>query len=439
MPSVTPTWYILAFCCYTIGMKKQKRTILLVCVALVFFVLLLVVVFFSLRRNVSPQVSTEIIPDITTSDFTVFDSAVPDLTTFHLSTSWVYMTNELRVYVSPQADGATCSIEWLTREPETLALYTINATGDRRTLTDNVTATECIITEDIVDLEYIGVTINGKDAGGLEAPDGDYVGNTLMHVFMTLPDNPTTLYPTSGRWNYSMTASDENLSCVTGSGGISADGSVDFIITNYGMTASLSTDSTAISFIRAGYANPHYDTPQYSTATGSVEYDLDVLDQEYMKGTLHMQGDVCSGDFPIEMTLETPSSPPIYVPHQGNWNIQYAPLLCGNTPILSGTLTAAPAGAAFLTVTGGGPAPMTLSFSGAPSGLMLNQSLGTNLYSGYPNMLLGMANDVMTGQPFQLMGTWNVTALSDSLMMGTLMVVGTNGCTGATNVLFENF
>lgn len=416
-------------------MKKQKRIILLISVALVFFILLLVVVFFILRDNVSSQVSTKTIPDLATSDLTI-----PDPTTFDFSASWVYVTDELRVYVSPQPAGATCSIEWLTREPLTLTLYTINETGDRRILADNASALECLITEDIVDLEYIGVTINGEDAGGLEAPAGDSSGGGLMHALLSaLPDNPTTLYPTSGRWNYNMTASDTNLSCVTGTGAISAAGSVDFITTNYGMTASLSTGSNAIFFTRAAYANPHYDTPQYSTTTGSVEYDLDVLDQEYMNGTLHMQGDVCSGNFPITMTLETPSGPPIYVPHQGNWNIQYAPLFCGNTPILAGTLTSAPFGVAFLTVIGGGPAPMTLSFSGASSGLILNQSLGTNLYSGYPNMLLGVTNDVMTGQPFQLMGNWNVTALSDSLLMGTLMVVGTNGCTGATNVLFENY
>lgn len=410
-------------------MKKQQRTILLISVALVFFVLLLIVVFFILRGNVSPQMSTK----------TITDPTIPSPTTSDLSASWVYVTDELRVQIFPQADGATCSIEWLMREPETLTLYTINATGDRRTLADNVSATECSISEDITNLEYIGIIINGEEAGGLEAPDGSYTGVGFMHALFFLPDNPTTVYPTSGQWNYSLTASNANLSCVTGSGGISADGSVDFVTANYGMTASLSTGSNAISFTRAAYANPHYDTPQYSTAMGYVEYNLDVLDQEYMKGTLHMQGDVCSGDFPITMTLETPSGPPIYVPHQGNWNIQYAQLVCGNTPILVGTLTAVPFGSAFLTVTGGGPAPMTLSFSGAPSGLILNQSLGTNLYSGYPNMLLGIANDAVTGQPFQLMGNWNVTALSDSLMMGTLMVSGTNGCTGATNVLFENF
>ncbi|MEK7540162.1 MAG: hypothetical protein AAB558_02855 [Patescibacteria group bacterium] len=414
-------------------MKKQKRIILLVSAALVFFVLLFIVIFFILRGTVSTQVSTE-----TNEDLTTIDPTIPDPTTADLNTSWVYVTDELRVYVSPKANGANCSIEWFARKPEALTLYTINTTGERRTLADNINSAECIIAEDIADLGYIGITINGEDVGGLEAPDGDDPGGSLMHA-LSLPDNPTTLYPTPGQWNYSMTASDANLNCVTGSGGISADGSVDFVTTNYGMTASLSTGSSAIFFIRAAYANPHYVSPQYSTVTGSVEYTLDVLDQEYMKGTLHMQGDVCSGDFPIEMTLETPSGPPIYVPHQGNWNIQYAPLLCGNTPILAGTLTTVPSGVVFLTVTGGGPAPMTLSFSGAPSGLILNQSLGTNLYSGYPNMLLGVANDVMTGQPFQLMGNWNVTALSDSLMMGTLMVFGTNGCTGATSVLYENF
>lgn len=416
-------------------MKKQKRTQLFVSAVLIFFILLFVVLFFISCGSDSPLVGTKTMSDLTTTDATIPDSTSPS----DLSTSWVYVTDTVRLSVSPQTNGATCSIEWLTPEPKTLSLYTINSTGDRRILVDNASASECIIAEDITSLPYIGVTISGEDAGGLEVPTGAFASNPLMHMLMALPDNPTTVYPTSGRWNYSMTASDTNLNCATGSGGISADGLVDFVTANYGMTASLSTGSNAVFFTRAAYANPHYATPSYSTVTGSVQYDFDVLDQEYMTGTLHMQSDVCSGDFPIEMTLEAPAGPPIYVPHQGSWNIQYAPLMCGTTPILAGSLTAVPAGVALLTVTGGGPAPMTLSFSGAPSGLMLNQSLDTNLYSGYPNMLLGMVNDAMTGQPFQLMGNWNVTALSDSLMMGTLTVVGTNGCTGATNVLFENF
>lgn len=387
------------------------------CVLLTVLLALLIIAFMLYDRNPLEETATVISKVVTTNP----------------ATSWVYVTDKLQLIVSPTTAGAVCSIEWLQGTPKTVAFYTTTETDERRTLAGNTSVETCTITEDISGFDYIGLTIDGETIGGLEPPDG-YAGVTPMHFAITLPDNPTTLYPTSGRWQYSMTANETNLTCVTGTGGITADGSVDFVTANYGLTASLSAGSTAITFTRAGYNNPHYYTPHYSTAAGYVEYNLDVLDQEYMQGTLHMQGDSCAGDFPIAMTLETPSVPPIYVPHQGSWNMYYGPLLCGSTPLVN-----LPINTAMLSVTGGGPVPMTLSFSGTPGSLLLNQSPGTNLYSGYPNMVLGTANNVITGQPFQVIGNWNVTALSESQLMGTLAIAGTDGCSGATTVLFENY
>jgi hypothetical protein len=139
------------------------------------------------------------------------------------------------------------------------------------------------------------------------------------------------------------------------------------------------------------------------------------------------------------MSLIAPTVPPIYVPRQGSWNMQYGPLVCGASVIDPATLVGIPMSNIVLSVTGGGPIPMQLAFTGAPNNINLLQSPDTNIYNSAPYLYLGTAIDPITHIPYSLMGSWNITAISETQILGTLTVLGTNGCTGATVVQLQQY
>lgn len=350
---------------------------------------------------------------------------------------WFYINDQVKVVITPQENESTCEITWGDEAtPGEITLYTIDENGEKRNLEVAITDTSCVISEDITDLEYVGVEIDTTDVGGLQPPDGG-----LSQMMYILPDNPTTVYPTSGQWNYNMTATADNLSCAAASGGFTASGPVSFTTSSHGMSAHLNADSASVHFYRPVYSNPHYESSSY----GNVSWELDVIDQEHMTGFLHMEGEGCTGDYPITMDLDFPTVIPVYVPHQGTWMMDYGSLACGGTALELGTMSL-PVGSSNLSITGGGPIPMMLLFSGWPNNLILNQSLDTNNYNSFPNMYLGTAlemvllgNGVPVMMPFTVMGTFHVTAMSDSLMTGILLIQGSNGCTGASPVSFTSY
>lgn len=427
--------------------KKHRGLIALVCIL---FIGVLLVVFFwptTTQRSIDSVINdTSVKTNSNISTSTSIPVSIPSNT--DITNSWVYVADTIKFSITPNGDSATCTVEWINREPGIVTLFTIDTvTTERRELSANINESTCVVNEDISQLGYIGITLNGEDSGGLEASLNETANTTdvagTMHVMFTLPDNPTTVYPTSGIWNYNMSLSGENLDCSVGSFASSSNGEVSFITTNYGLSATMNADSNSIYFSRLDYANPEYETSEYSFPTydgyGSVRYNLHVNDQEHMAGSLHMEGDVCTGEYPITMELLTPTVPPIIVPHQGSWNIQYGPLVCGSTVVEPTTLIGMPLGSAVLSVTGGGPVPMQLSWAGSSGNLSMMQSIGTNIYSSFSNIYLGTAVDPITGIPFTLMGSWNASVLSETQIMSTLSVVGSNGCVGSTVVQLQQY
>ncbi len=420
--------------------KKHRSVIVLICLLLIGILLL---VFFwpvTTKESIYREADKN-----NTTIKTEVEVPAETSTSVDISKSWAYVSESLKFSLTPNGDSATCTVEWADREPTTITLYTIDAvTTERRELTTNIDESTCVVNEDITRLSYIGITIDDEDNGGLEAPLTNATDTPgMMHVMFALPDNPTTVYPTSGIWNYQMSASGNNLNCSVGSFAMSANGQVTFITTNYGLSATMNADSNSIYFSRLDYTVPEYETPQYSFPTydsyGTVRYNLSVIDQEHMTGTLHMEGDACTGDYPITMNLLTATVPPIIVPRQGSWNIQYGPLMCGSTVVEPASLIGTPSGSAVLSVTGGGPVPMQLNWQGSPGNLNMMQSMGSNIYNSFSNMYLGTAIDPVTGIPFTLMGTWNASVLSETQIMSTVSVIGSNGCVGATVVQLQQF
>lgn len=432
--------------------SRKKHRSVVIFVAILLIAVLLVLFFWptTTKQSIDTVIDSEQVIVNTSNDTSVVTNLNTSTPTFILgntdiTNSWVYVTDVMRFSITPNGDSATCTLEWIDREPSTVALYTIDAAStERRGITTNINENTCVVNEDVTQLGYIGITLNGEDSGGLEAPlneAADTVG--MMHAMFTLPDNPTTIYPTSGIWNYNMTFSDSNLDCSVGSFASSADGQVSFITSNYGLSATMNADDSSVYFSRLGYANPEYETSEYSFPTyddyGSVRYTLHVNDQEHMSGTLHMQGDVCAGEYPITMELLAATVPPIIVPHQGSWNIQYGPLFCGGTMVEPTSLIGLPLGSAVLSVTGGGPIPMQLAWQGSPGNLNMMQSIGSNIYSSFSNVYLGTAFDLVTGIPFTLMGSWNASVLSETQIMSTVSVIGSNGCVGAMVVQLQQY
>lgn len=351
-------------------------------------------------------------------------------------TPWVLTTPTVQIDVIPQADEQSpCTVTWLNEStPAELTFYTMNLAGERRNL--NYTTEPCSLNENIDALTYVGVEADEEFIGGLQPPNLPYSS------LMSLPDNPTTVYPTTGYWHYTMTAAPENLNCAVGNfGAVEAAGQVELVMSNYGFTGNFITDDASISLYRLQYQSTDYESPQYSFplangAYGEVQYQFTALDQEHMTGTLQVTGDQCMGEYPLTMELEIPTVPPLYIPGQGNWNISYGPIVCG-TAVVSPALLNLPVGSANLTVTGGGPIPMNLFFAGTPSSLQLMQASDSNIYNSVPNLYLGTALDPVTALPFTLMGTFNVAAFSDTQLVGTLLLQGTNGCASASFVQFQ--
>lgn len=410
------------------GMKPRVRSscILITIVLVIMAVVILGLFFIFPRLNSTP-----------------LNPRPNEITKPDISHSWVYVTNNLKFTATPAGDASGCTVDWLNDTAVDMTLYTFDAAGTRRNLITSINDSTCSIAENISTLGYVGITINGEDSGGLEPPAVTAGAEGMMHLMFALPDNPTTVYPTSGIWHYTMTANENNLDCSVGSFATTADGQVTFITTNYGLSGTLNAEDSTIFFSRSAYANPYYESPDYSfpinDTYGSVLFSFNVTDQEHMTGSLHMEGDVCSGDYPLTMELITPTVPPIYVPHQGSWNMQAGPLVCGGNVLTPGALTGLPIGFASLSITGGGPIPMQLDFSGTSSNLRVLQSVDTNIYSSLPYLYLGTATDPITHLPYNVMGTWNLNVLSETQIIATLTMLGTNGCTGATVVQLQQF
>ncbi len=415
--------------------KSLKKKLFLLC----FFVLLVLLSTFYFLFKSKDNVKIE---EITVSNQEVNINKETNTNynnSFDLENSWLYVSEDIRISVSNNQNN-DCEVVWLSESGKTIELFTINSNLEEENIASFSNTDNCLINKKVSTSDYIGVKLDGKKVGGMEAPL-TFTASTVYAMF-TLPDNPTTLYPTSGYWKYEAGYSSMNLTCATAMGAVGSEGTVEFTTSNDGFTASLNAEDSSIHFNRLAYDMPKYKTPEYSfpleDGVGSVKYELEVVDQDEMTGMLHMKGDVCNGDFPIIMTLQTPTEPIIYVPHQGSWSIQYPSIMCGAAVINPGSLANLIFDSSTLSVTGGGPAPMNLNFSGSPNSLMLSQSPDTNIYNSFPNMWLGTATDANTGA-FNVMGTITATALSDSLIMGTLMITGTNGCVGATSILFEHY
>ncbi|MEK7278649.1 MAG: hypothetical protein AAB427_14955 [Chloroflexota bacterium] len=299
------------------------------------------------------------------------------------------------------------------------------------------------------DSDYIGLTLGGETYGGFYAASAF----ASLPLAWTAPDNPSTIRPTSGTWEFAMSASTGNLGgaqCPTGPAGFASGGEAFLQVTPDGLSARLFIDGQHVFFYRVTLDQTLYrsDTLSFPAQDGSgnvvqgrVWFEFDAPDQELINGQLFWDNTLgCSAAYPFQMTLVAASELPPYVPHQGAWTINYQPpvIFCGALLLTPGPLLNLPFGPGSLTVTGGGPLPLMLNFSTTYGDLPLLQQSSSNSYVPYAfNQYLGQAIDPATGQPVLISGSIQAWALSETEMAGLVTGFGSNGCAFAAPFTLE--
>ncbi|MBT4917114.1 hypothetical protein HN709_00180 [Candidatus Peregrinibacteria bacterium] len=290
--------------------------------------------------------------------------------------------------------------------------------------------------------DYIGMEIDGEEVGGFHSKS-----LPMLSPFAPFPDNPQTVRPTSGIWDFTMTITTAGLSgakCPQGMRTMTTTGQGNLNVTPDGLNAEMIMDGQNVDFYRVAITDTQYESfempfPAFDEngngVTGLASYKFTALDQESIEGELFWDNTVgCTGTYPFGMELVLATEIPPYVPAQGMWDLSISPFICGNTPVDPVTLSNIPWGPGMLSVSGGGPVPMTLSMSTAHSPLTLMQTADSNFYTSLvPNMLFGtvMSPPIppLPPMPVTLSGTFQGWAQSENSIIGVVTGFGTNGCT----------
>jgi len=287
--------------------------------------------------------------------------------------------------------------------------------------------------EDIKDGAFVGLEIGGEAHGGFYAAS---MMSSMPPAFSTL-DDPATIRPTSGYWQFTMNGNSENLgggNCPNGAAAFSSLGEVEFDVAQNGLSSTLNIDSQNINFYRPDINAVNYESYEYTfstpTSTGAVSFTFDAVDQEKVQGQLHWDNNEgCSGAYPFSMELIQPTEFPPFVPKQGTWNLTYQnQFICGSA-IIDPANVYIPINTGNLDVLGGGPNPMILNYSMVNGNLNLIQQGYTNHYTPVMSMqFLGMYIDPNTGLAFPLSGTYDIWMNSEISASGLLMLFGPNNC-----------
>ncbi|MFH1536951.1 MAG: hypothetical protein ABID45_03125 [Patescibacteria group bacterium] len=314
---------------------------------------------------------------------------------------------------------------------------------------------EATIPEDteLTDSSYIGLEIAGEERGGFYAASSlSTLPDALNPAMTNFPDNPSTIRPTSGTWNFELTGNTDDLSgsnCPSGFAGFGSSGEATLDVDSTGLFSTLNIDSQSIFFHRPSANATDYQSGEFTFPIlidedtyidGRVSFTYNAVDQEIIEGEIHMdtmQG--CTADYPFQMELIIPSENPPFVPHQGNWTLTFTgAMVCGDAPINTGFTPALLSNAGIMNVTGGGPSPMWLNFSAGVGSFGLTQSYGTNFYNSFSNIFLGTA--IEADGPTNYMGTYQATAISDSMIIGVIYVtcIGEHNGTQAIPFIMNN-
>ena len=299
------------------------------------------------------------------------------------------------------------------------------------------------------DFALIGITLGDTDYGLFMSSS---IMSTLPNPLYP-PDNPSTIRPTSGVWDFAMSADTGNLSgteCPSGPGGFSSSGEATLNVSSNGLNAVLDIDDQFVSFTRPNPNDTLYDSYEMSfptmdkegnPTTGTVRFSFNVVDQEVIDNGILAWDDLqgCTGTYPFTLEFKYATEIPSYVPSQGLWQTTSAPVFCGASPDLSAFLNM-PQGVGDMSVTGGGPLPLMLNLSTSTIPLFMMQNEDSNFYSVMPNFIyLGNYFDPITNMNISYTGTlFNFMATSETNITGVMLVNGSNGCSNIVPITISH-
>ncbi len=256
-------------------------------------------------------------------------------------------------------------------------------------------------------------------------------------ISLGIPDDPITIRPTSGYWEFTLEGSSGDLSggeCPTGAAAFSSIGEVKMDVDQNGLSSSMSLEDFDVNFYRPNPDSTHYDSYEYSfttpTSVGTVSFEFDAIGQEKVTGKLYWDNNEgCSAVYNFTMELVTPTEFPPYVLKQGTWNLQYQnSIICGDVQIIPEQYFI-PNSLGQMDIVATGPNDMMPNFSFNNSSLNLMQQGYSNHYVPVmPIQFLGIYIDPSTGQSHPLSGIYDVWATSEESAMGMLNLFGPDGC-----------
>ena len=290
-----------------------------------------------------------------------------------------------------------------------------------------------------------------------------YIGDAAAAVFVTAESyanlSPAVLYPAtepdsiaaisakfttitvlSGNWDFSMDLSASYLTgtnCPNTSPSYTTSGETAFYFSDnnyvgswhvYDNVVVLNSVSSSNTLQSQTYSFP-VETEDESTVYGTNYWQLTPTSSTYINGTLEWDNSLgCTASYPITLEYQTPATPFIWRPCDGTWNVDYSLITCGMSSLSAASLTILPFPTAELNTTYY-PAPhddeplfMELSsFNGFEA--VYNCGNSNTYGSAFPNIQLGSVTGPL-GYPIQIVGGIQLTVVSETLIMGTIVTQG---------------
>lgn len=287
------------------------------------------------------------------------------------------------------------------------------------------------------------------------ATEDDIVTETNSSSTEPTPVTDVGVVPTSGIWNFIMTATTSTLSGTTSSGRSCSEvsptffqtgGEVELLLNTTGTIALLDIDVNAIWFNGSIVSNASgYESASYPFVTpgggGTVYYDFVANTVDTIVGGIHWTSEDCSAEYPFTMELIQPglgldTNAPLLL--SGDWNMAIPDiddLACD--PTMAG-FTALPIGPVTIDyvvdLDTGNTDPGSITLSGAETNIYFDVVTNTNVYQqisdpvdiGAPvdaagDLLLDFTDESYTAG-------MSLVATSETTATGTITIQSSSGC-----------
>lgn len=380
-----------------------------------------------------------------------------DTSTFFDNTAWRTITNSGDVLAGLEASAAEGVLliqndSGETLEAPSLSVYdsttgaesVVSPDGATTVATGQTTSFNFSFPEASAPEETALITLSfGTNQAAVFVTTASY--DELSPAIVTPGDRPTIITPLSGIWDFEMNLSSSYLTgdaCPEGSEDLTSSGETYLYVSNTGYAATWHVDDDVVTLNRSAFDST-FNSPTYSFVVeddpdvtyGSNSWVLTPTSTTSIAGTLEWDNNQgCTASYPVALEYTSSASPTILTLCEGQWTIDYSLLHCGANTLTPASLANLPYPSGELDVTYDPTgAPISLSFDTLSSYQNLINVGGNNTYgSGFPSLVLGTTTDYLSA-PLTLVGGFQMTALSETQIMGTvnLLGFGANACSGS--------